>query len=86
MFDPKAEIPVDPEEEEAVRKFFLSPVTPEERQMPSTSPERRGRSVDPLDAALGLNIGTQARIKFRGVVQIPHNPKPRLVKHNFARR
>ncbi|TSC89316.1 MAG: hypothetical protein G01um10142_528 [Parcubacteria group bacterium Gr01-1014_2] len=76
MFDPEAEIPVDPREEEAVKKFLFSPVAPEERQVPSTSPGWRSRSVDPVDRRpWGL-----------GAVHLPHNPKPRLVKHNFARR
>ena len=72
MFDPKAERPVDPKEEEAVRKFLFSSVTPEVKTTPSISSERRSRPVDPLDAALANWSGS--------VYLSPCDKRPRLVK------
>jgi len=87
MFDPKAEKPVDPKEEETVRKFFLGSVTPEVKTMPSTSPERRGRSVEPLDESLGLGKGLRAKLEFhrRCAIAMPRDMTPRLAKRQQAR-
>lgn len=76
MFDLKAEIPVDPKEEEAVRRFLFSPVSSEVKQAPSTSPERRSRPVDQLDRDLMF---------WPGGVNIPRGMNPRLVKRQPAR-
>lgn len=73
----------DPEALEAAKKFlFSTQLDPRLQSMPSTSDsERRSRSIDPLDTALGLGRGTQARVEFRGAAELPlRNSNPRLVK------
>ncbi len=72
----------DPEVLEAAKKFlFSTQLDPQLQSMPSASSERRSRSIDPLDTALGLGRGTQARVEFRGAAELPlRNSNPRLVK------
>lgn len=56
---------------------------PQSRSMPSVSPEKeRRRRLDPLDKALGFG---QTRTRFQGAIHLRYNPKPRLVKRNFAK-
>ncbi|TSC89495.1 MAG: hypothetical protein G01um10142_518 [Parcubacteria group bacterium Gr01-1014_2] len=73
----------DPEALEAAKKFLFGP---QPESVPSISASKeKNRSVDPIDTSLGLGGKRRDKLAFRGAAQLPHNPKPRLVKHNFAK-
>ena len=60
----------DPEALEAAAKNFLFG----SQEMPST----RRPTIDPLDAALGLGKGIQAKVEFQGALAQPRDMTPRL--------
>lgn len=63
--------------EDAARNFLLGP------QLESRpSIKKKG---DPLDVALGLGMGTQARVGFKGALAEDRDMKPKLIKHHYLK-
>ena len=81
MIDSKVEKPVDPEDEEAAKKFLFGP---EVKQTPSTSSEGRSRrSVDPLDKA-GMKFALDQG--YRGVYLLRPEDfgEDKIIKNNIS--